>query len=176
MRVNEEKEYWNKAAGDPDVDKKYICDVLDDAFLKILGNPKGKVLEIGCGVGRLMKDGYYGIDISHEMIDIAKKRKPNCHFKVNDGRTIPYSDNFFDFVYCVLVFQHIPLDAVLGYVEEVRRVLKTGGMFIFQYIEGNEDEPFSKHHYLSPSGFFLKKKKGLIHPQWTWLFCEKYED
>lgn len=173
MRTQEEKDYWNKAAQDPLVDEKYICDIEDKGFLDEFMQPQGKVLEIGCGVGRLMKPGYCGIDISEGMLEIARERQPECEFKLTDGRTIPYRNETFDTVYCVLVFQHLPFDAVQAYITEARRVLKPDGKFIYQYIKGTEDEPFSKHHNIFPQGFIYKETTGLIHPSWTWVMAHK---
>lgn len=175
-RVLLEKKYWNSAALDSEVDQKYISDV-NDGFDEMLGELDGKVLEIGCGVGRLLKDGWYGIDISENMLATAMVRKPKCHYKICDGRNIPYANETFDSVYCVLVFQHLPIDAVEDYIYEASQVLKKGGKFIFQFIEGTEDEPFSHHHSLDKVKKFLKNegftieyiKKGVIHPLWTWI-------
>lgn len=180
-RITEETNYWNKAAKDPEVDKKYIADVSTPECLAVIGKSGGKVLEIGCGVGRLMADGNYGIDSSEEMLKIARKRKPNCHFKLSDGRTIPYDDNTFDFAYCMLVFQHIPFEAVTAYISEVKRVLKKGGLFRFQFIEGNEQAPFSKHHslqelmkHVESEGFHVTSiERALVHKQWTWVTIQK---
>lgn len=180
-RINEEKNYWNSAAKDPDVDKKYICDLDTQACHSALGELPGKVLEIGCGVGRMMQPDFYGIDISEEMIKIAKNRKPQCHFKVSNGREIPYDEETFDTVYCILVFQHLPIDAVENYFREAYRVLNPGGVFKFQLILGTEDEPFSHHHspekvltLLRDIGFEVKiVKTGEVHQQWTWFEAEK---
>lgn len=181
-RVIEEKDYWNKAALDPDVDKKYISDIDFEIPLFMLSSVK--ILEIGCGVGRLMKNDnlFYGIDISKNMIEIAKKRKPNCHFKVSDGRTIPYGNNFFQYVYSVLLFQHLPFEAISAYIKETARVLSAKGIFIFQFIKGNENEPFSIHH----DGLLIKDeliKNGFTYAgelqyedlpsQWVWVQAQK---
>ncbi len=178
-RIKIERNYWNTAALDPDVDSKYICDLDDKGCLEAVGQLHGRVLEIGCGVGRLMKQNYYGIDISEKMIALAKNKKPGSQFLLCNGRKIPFEKGYFDAVYCVLVFQHIPFKAVSGYIKETARVLKNKGKFIFQFIEGKEDELFSKHHslkkiikVLEENGFDLKKtlvKKKLVHHQWTWI-------
>lgn len=176
MRVNDERTYWDKNALDPDVDIKYISDVSVEDCLKDLPEMTGNVLEIGCGVGRLLKPGYWGIDISEKMLDIARERNPDAKVIHSNGRTIPLSANKFDFVYSYLVFQHLPKDAVAGYIEEAYRVLKPGGKFIFQCILGTEDEPFSKH--LDPEwldsklGFYesYTLKDSAAHHQWT--ICE----
>lgn len=175
MRITDERKYWDKNALDHDVDKKYISDVSVEDCLKDLPEMVGNVLEIGCGVGRLLKDGYVGVDISTEMLEICRSRKPN-RVVHNNGRTLPFEENEFDFVYSYLVFQHIPEEAVMGYIDEAYRVLKPGGKFIFQCILGTEDEPFSKH--LDPEwldsklGFYesYTLKDSVAHHQWT--ICE----
>jgi len=180
-RVQTEKEYWNNAALDKDVDEKYICDFDVNDCKKALGEFDGRVLEIGCGVGRLMESGYYGIDISKNMLVLASERKPDCHFKLCDGRTIPFFEETFDFVYCILVIQHLKNDAVIGYINEASRVLVEGGSFRFQFIEGKESEPFSNHYLLSDIKTWLelaglnviKIDKHLVHGQWTWVTAVK---
>ena len=178
-----EREYWDKNALDPEVDIKYISDVSAEDCLEALGELKDEVLEIGCGVGRLMKPGYHGIDISSNMIDIARLRRPHSIFVVNDGMEIPYPDSYFDSVYSVLMFQHVPFAVFVNYVWETSAVLKKGGKFVFQFIEGEEDEPFSKHYNLETvvevlrdNDFIVKSiKKGLVHDMWTWVYAEKVD-
>jgi SAM-dependent methyltransferase len=180
-RTDEEKNYWNVAALDPDVDNKYISDQNTKNCLDAIGDMEPRVLEVGCGVGRLMKQDYFGIDISERMLAIAKQRHPECNFMLSDGRTIPFEDKYFQTVYSVLVFQHIPFDGFVQYVKEISRVLKDDGVFIFQYIEGTEAEQFS-HHYdtkkvketLNDAGFtVISEKKGEVHKQWNWVRAEK---
>lgn len=180
MRLQEEKEYWDSVAQDPEVDIKYICDINTEDCLKALGKLDGKVLEIGCGVGRLLPKGGSGVDISSKMLAIAQDRRPDCLFIKCDGRSIPFTDNNFDTVYCVLLFQHLPMEGVIMYLSEAARVLRSDGKFIFQFIEGNEDEPFSKHHNLESIKEILKQSfkeiqitHELVHKQWTWVSAIK---
>lgn len=180
-RIQKEKDYWNKNAKDPDVENKYICDFDDEERLSVIGDLKGKILEIGCGTGRLMKPGYYGIDISSNMLELAKERNPKGIFALSNGRTIPFQSNFFDAVYSMLVFQHIPFKGFISYATETSRVLKKNGKFIFQFIQGNEEGDFSQHYQLDhvvnileSRGFHINSvKTGLIHQQWTWVWAEK---
>jgi SAM-dependent methyltransferase len=174
-------EYWNNAALDPEVDNKYICDIpVEDCFLD-LGDMKGLTLEIGCGVGRLMKDGDYGIDISQNMLDIAKQRKPKCRFRLNTSGNIPYRNNMFNNVYCYLVFQHLKPDEVRAYIDEAYRVLKRDGKFTFQFIKGSEREPLSNHYginemiaYINESGFkTVSFSPSVAHELWTIMEVEK---
>lgn len=179
-RTETEQNYWNEAALDPDVDTKYICDLPVDACKRELGKMNGKVLEIGCGVGRLLEDGWYGVDISKEMLNIAKHRRPSCTYKLTTGN-LPFDDAQFDNVYSMLVFQHIKAPTIKKYMREAHRVLKTGGRFMFQFIPGDEQEPFSNHYdakdmdqWLCKAGFTkIIWSDSKIHPQWMWMEATK---
>jgi predicted SAM-dependent methyltransferase len=43
-----------------------------------------------------------------------------------------FTDNFFDFIYTYIVLQHIPSDLTVGYLKEFIRILKVGGILMFQ--------------------------------------------
>jgi ubiquinone/menaquinone biosynthesis C-methylase UbiE len=113
--------------------------------LEFLGDgvARRRALEIGCGPGRLVLpmsrhfEEIYGVDISDEMIHIARERLqavPNAHFLVNSGGDLAlFEDDYFSFVYSFIVFQHIPSkDVVLNYLREIQRVLVPGGITRFQ--------------------------------------------
>lgn len=180
-RVDIEQDYWNRAALDSEVDTKYISSLSTDECQAAIGNWNGDVLEIGCGVGRLMRPNWCGVDISENMLEIAQRRHPECHFYLNDGRTLPFDDGVFHAVYSVLVFQHLDEEGIKSYIKEAYRVLDTLGIFRFQFIEGDEHEPFSQHYplgkiadWLTEVGFTIKQTDtGLVHYQWVWLTCQK---
>ena len=188
-RVQEEKDFWNKCAQDPEVDIKYIADVSTEECIEALhplGGINGPVLDIGCGVGRILSRIFYqgtGIDISEKMLEEARKRDtfPLHTYIQNDGRTIPCEDISFNFAYSMLLFQHLEGLTILGYMKEVERVLTPGGIFRFQYIQGSEQEPFSRHYngkqirkWLQIAGLeFVKEDVGLVHPQWSWCTAKK---
>lgn len=180
-RVDEEKQYWDMAALDSLVDEKHISSLPTEDCMTAVGNWAGEVLEIGCGVGRLMQPNWCGVDISENMLEIAQKRHPECHFYLNDGRTLPFDDGVFHVVYSVLVFQHLDEEGIKSYIKEAYRVLDILGIFRFQFIEGNEHEPFSQHYsldsllkWLEDVGFTVKTvDKGLVHYQWVWVTAQK---
>lgn len=112
---------------------------------------QGRVLDIGCGPGRLMLalsqqfSEIHGIDISKEMIDLAKTRladTANAHLHVGSGADLqPLQDGSFDLVYSYVVFQHIPSkEVVLNYMRESKRVLKPGGILCCQ-LRGQDPLP-----------------------------------
>jgi len=128
-RVDFERTYWDNAALDPEVIKKYISTTDIDKCLSVIVPhlKKGNILELGCGVGRLINniklDGCHliGIDISRKLLDIAAK-EGRAELLLCDGRTIPVEDKSIDSVYSMLVFQHLPGDAVEKYINEAGRI------------------------------------------------------
>jgi SAM-dependent methyltransferase len=102
-----------------------------------------RVLDIGCGVGRLTRVAaaraahVTGIDISAEMVDQARANlsaMDNVEFVVGDGTSLrPLPDGGFSAVISLVVFQHIPDPQVtLAYVREMGRVMQPGGWTAFQ--------------------------------------------
>jgi SAM-dependent methyltransferase len=77
------------------------------------------------------------VDISERMVSQARALnadRPGCEFLVNpagDLRLFP--DQSFDLAYSTLVLQHLPDPAqALGYVDELVRVLRPGGLLVFR--------------------------------------------
>lgn len=99
---------------------------------------KMRVLDVGCGAGRLTAalarcfKFAHGIDISEEAIKRAKQENlgvANLEFHLGNGFDLQvFGDNFFDFAYSYIVFQHIPKKSIIiNYLREIHRVLKERG-------------------------------------------------
>jgi ubiquinone/menaquinone biosynthesis C-methylase UbiE len=103
----------------------------------------GRALDFGCGVGRLTQalatyfDEAHGIDISPSMIEHANGFNPfgpKCIFHVNSQDNLHlFESNYFDFIYSVIVLQHIKPKYSIKYIEEFMRILKPGGVCVFQF-------------------------------------------
>jgi SAM-dependent methyltransferase len=112
------------------------------AHAKQLGFPEQwhRALDFGCGVGRLTRAlrAYFpechGVDISSRMLRTARELTPECDFHINVETNLHlFDDSYFDLVYSVIVLQHQPSRAVvLSYVNEFLRVLRRGGLLVFQ--------------------------------------------
>ena len=101
--------------------------------LKVITPVNGRVLDVGCHgatftkviSGKIGSKKIYGIDISHQAIEEAKRKIPEGEFKVADAREIPFRDNFFDAAFCFEVLEHV--DNPVEVISEIQRVLKKGG-------------------------------------------------
>lgn len=114
---------------------------------------RGRALDFGCGAGRLSQalceefDEVVGIDISSTMIETAERFNRHggrCRYIVNTNDRLPMlEDASFDFVYSNITLQHIPPEASARYVAEFIRVLKAGGVALFQLPDGPYHSPGS---------------------------------
>ncbi len=128
-----------------------------------------KVLEIGCGVGRLLEPMaehfrvVSGVDISGEMVRQGRERLaqlPQIDFTEIDGTgSLPFASATFDFVYSFITFHHIPdKEIVRRYIQESQRVLKPGGIFRF--------------HLFGRKEGVLQSMRELFTKKNTWRGCK----
>jgi len=117
--------------------------------------PSGRVLDVGCGVGRITyalahylsaSGRYEGFDTVPRWVAWNRKtitaRFPNFRFRLVDVRNalynrrsrtdaqllrFPYDDNTFDAALVESVFQHNRVPVVRHYLNEIGRVLRRGG-------------------------------------------------
>jgi len=195
-RVEFEREYWESEANGGHIDSA-VCDagLEQDCFNAIHGHLKyWKILEIGCGIGRMINEiarhndyrkcSFYGVDISESMLKSVNKYvqpRQKVEYKLNDGRSIPYPDKTFDSIYSLAVFQHIDDAGVKVYLDEAKRVLKDDGVLRFQYVSGDEKIAFSWQRHNSEMAEWLRNTgldpvsidSGLVFPNWVWITATK---
>ena len=94
------------------------------------------LLDVGCGTGCLLEllakaksADYYGLDLSDEMVNVAKNKKiANAKFVVGKSDELTFDDCSFDVVTCSQSFHHYPYQDKA--MSEAYRVLKKGGLYI----------------------------------------------
>ena len=152
LDVNDAKNDHRLAEVYRDWAKKYDYD--NDNVLGTVSQPKSvnllstklkdktaRIIDVGCGTGLVGKDlkaqgfSYFdGIDISKDMLAIAKPRGYSNLFVGSLNKKLPVLDNTYDSAMCVGVFTH-------GHVSsdgfnELCRIVKPGGYLCFTINEG----------------------------------------
>ena len=111
---------------------------------------QGNVLDVACGTGDmallLAERGatVTGVDISEEMLEIARLKVKGERLKVADAEHLPFEDNTFDAVTCAFgVRNFVHLEQGLS---EMLRVLKPGGRMVILELS-TPDNPLVKPFY-----------------------------
>lgn len=155
--------------------KSFVDDYRLRSLTQSIHSETGKILDIGCGGGRIAetlpyyypKASIYGCDISSSAITYAKKygsrKVAYAHMK---SKRLPYRDNFFDVCICLDVLEHIP--DTNYFLNEVKRILKKNGKFFV--IVPCEGEPFTYTWWFQKIGIgqnLTLRYFGHIHPEFT---------
>lgn len=123
-------------------DSEYYAEYKIKELATKLENHKAiKILDLGCGDGLssiyfqtyFTESAYFGVDISSESIKEATKKRVG-NFQVYDGYSLPFSENEFDLLFVSCVLHHIALEDRPIVFQEIKRVLKPGGILaIFEH-------------------------------------------
>jgi ubiquinone/menaquinone biosynthesis C-methylase UbiE len=181
------KEMWRRVIGPEQEDPIETAKHCETIFESI---PSGdSCLEIGAGVGRLLRWATHhfsyatGVDYSSSLVEISKEYLKNFPATIvhGDGKTLPFPDNAFDFVYSYTCFHHIPeLENIQSYIQETFRVLKPGKLCRIQTVQGDYTQGYDGRVFLSVDDFwnefdrvgFEKVKTELIEAR-IWITAKK---
>ncbi len=173
-----------------------------DQFLSFL-NPCDSILDLGCGPGHhsdfFSSKGYevIGIDLSPEMLEIAKKETPQVDFKVMDIQDLKFKENSFHGIWASASLLHVPKRKIKTVLSKIYKLLKKDGVFYLSLKKGRgsriiKDDRYggvNKYYvyyredeikrYLINAGFELieskeraKRDKYDTNP-WIHVFCKK---
>jgi len=135
-----------------EVATEYAADTQDrqpeqefEAFCQVM-KPQGVILDAGCGWGRDCRAfaqrnfSVIGIDLSEEMLTLARKIAPNCTFIEADLRHIPCEDASIDGIWCCASLLHLKRSQVVPVLKEFERVLKREAVCCILVKEGSGEE------------------------------------
>jgi len=119
-----------------------------------LAGKNKKLLDVGCGTGKKsfsLADDYQtiiGLEPSGELLEIAQSeinnhKLKNCYVVDGVSEMLPFQNNAFDVVMCVLSWWH---------ASEIHRVLNSAGVFLLECLGPKDKADFTR--------FFGKDDKG----------------
>lgn len=150
--------------------KKLILRFLKNTFFEFGISKRARILDIGCGTGSILRSlaqiGFkklYGIDISRQMIKFAHITNSSFNVRLYNRNFLDFTPrNKFDIVLSTMdVLNHVDKKDLLKYFENVRKVLKSNGLFIFD---------INLKEYLKNLGKRKKVIKRVDKTLFTWKF------
>lgn len=152
-RYTETQHTWNK-----------IAQLYEDTFMQLdlynatyasfcnyLNDPKGSVLELGCGPGNITRHllelqpdlSILATDTSQNMIGLAKKNNPSVETLILDCRDVNSLQQTFDGIICGFTIPYLSNEAVSDLIRDCASLLNRKGVFYLSYVEGTyEDSGF----------------------------------
>lgn len=104
----------------------------------------GPVADVGCGPGYVTRHLHdlgvdaFGIDLSPEMVAIARRDHPDLRFEVGTMTALDHPDGSVAGIVAFWSVIHIPDDIVPTVFEQFRRVLRPGGPLLVGFHVGDE--------------------------------------
>ena len=157
-----QKNTFSFAGNIPEKYDRYLGPYLFEPFAQnlvecIKDNPQN-ILEIACGTGRVTRNimnkmisnsKLVATDINPDMMALAKQRAhaPNVTWLQADAQQLPFEDATFDCVICQFAIMFFP-DKQKAF-NEVFRVLKSGGQFLFSTWDKIENNATSHISHLT---------------------------
>jgi len=137
--------------------------------LKSIKKDKIKILDVGCGTGRMLPEifsigkeiEYFGLDTSKEMVKHLKEKAKKLSLgkevkvKIGDASKLPFNNGTFDVVFTYHLLWHIPKENQREVIKEMERVTKKGGFIVFDVL--NKDFIWEKIKIILSK----KKEEGL---------------
>jgi ubiquinone/menaquinone biosynthesis C-methylase UbiE len=147
-----------------------------EEFYDIIRNNKSEIiLEIGAGTARTAKnvkslcDQLWLLEPSQKMLQRGKKKIKVANWIHGFAENIPVEDNFFDIVYAIDTLHHV--DSIPETIKEIKRVLKTGGLFILI----DFDPKTKKGHYIKYMEKMLLMNSIFLSPKDVALLFNKHQ-
>lgn len=114
---------------------------------------KGNILDLGCGPGhhsRVFVDNGFnveGIDLSTEMISIAKKKVSRANFQVMDILDLNFEKESFDGIWASASLLHIPKKSLKSVLIQLQSILENDGVLYISLKKGVGSEIIKDNRY-----------------------------
>lgn len=115
-------------------------------FLKLVPNAAPNVLDAGCGTGRDLRAmtsvglQAYGLDLSQQMLELARAGAPRAELVRGDLRHLPFGDETFGGVWSIASVVHLAPADLRGAVAEFARIVVPNGVVFMSVAHGTGSE------------------------------------
>jgi SAM-dependent methyltransferase len=142
-------EYYDSILGPAQIEP-----IAEDLVRRVPPKPGGDVLEIACGTGKVTKRlrarldpsvRIVATDLSPAMVEYARVKlrgEQRIEWREADAASLPFPDAAFGAVVCSLGVMFVP-DKKQAFAE-ARRVLREGGVFVFNTWDGLQGNPHAR--------------------------------
>ena len=176
-RYKETFETWDKVASlyeerFMDLD---LYDQTYDLICSSVRDKNAKILEIGCGPGNITKYllnkrpdfEIFGIDISPNMIKLAKKNNPTAKFKVMDSREISMLKTKYNVIICGFCLPYLSENDCEKLILDFAQRVNGDGLVYISFMEGNANQSGFQASSTGDRVYFyyheLKKLNAQLH-------------
>lgn len=143
-------ETWNKVASlyqEKFMELNLYNDTYDLICNAVIKN-KATILEIGCGPGNITRYllskrpdfNIFGIDISPNMIELAKINNPKTNFAVMDSRNISEIETKYDAIVCGFCLPYLSETDSQKLIFEANNLLNDRGFLYLSFVEGDPNK------------------------------------
>lgn len=143
-----------------------------DLFCKLIKNKQPKILELGCGPGNITKHilkmlpdaELMAVDVSENMLSLAKQNNPGATFLKLDIRHINEIQQTFDAVIGGFCIPYISAIEVEQLIQNCNHLLEKNGILYLSFVEG---DPSKSGFEIGSSGdrsyFYYHELDHLLH-------------
>lgn len=131
--------------------------------------PGMKVLDVGCGTGAHLAVyanagcDVYGIDSSASMLGVARKRLGDrADLSLENATLMPYEDNSFDLLLCMLVLHEMDQPTRISALAEMKRVIRPDGCMLLIDFHAGPVRPL-KGWFMKPFIYMSELAAGRRH-------------
>jgi len=142
--------------------------------------PQDRILEVGCGCGVIMRylfpnfRHFVGVDLSYEVVDIARRALPDVTFHVASAVDLPLDDGSFDKCFCYQSLHYFDeFEIARRAILEMGRILRKGGRILIGQIPNAELE--ADYQVIRGDRKFRRDNRVAHDLRWLWFSPDFFE-